>query len=234
MVDTHIQQLYGSEPTIYPGKGKQDDAVMAEAGVEQNTTDIFQQVTATDRVVNATPAHDGNQNQDSLTEPPKLSKSALKRIRRQEAWLEKKKDRRVREKQKKKEARLKKREEILKTQVETHIPKTEDDGNVDGHSFVVGQKRRAEENGSVEKVDGQSESTMEKKQKINPIKVPIGVIIDCGFDDCMTEKVPRQICSLLTCPVQLNNWNRRLFLFRAKSLGATPRTGNLRCKFSSL
>ena len=248
MLDAHIHPPRESEPAINPGRGEQEGVVMTEAGVEQNATDTFQQVTsATDKVEDSTPAHNGDLNQNSLTEQPKLSKNALKRIRRQEAWLEKKKDRRFREKQKKKEARVRKREEALKAQAETHIPEMKDvvhngprtppplAGIVDRHSAIAGQKRKAGENGLVaEEVDGQSKRAMAEKQKTNPIKVPIGVIIDCGFDDCMTKKVPRHILSLLARTVQLNNWSRRLFLFRPKSPGATPRTGNLRYKFNSL
>lgn len=198
MVDAHIHPLCESEPAIYQEK----DVAMTEARVEQNATATFQEaISVTDRAENSTLAYDGDQ---KLTDPPKLSKNALKKVRRQEAWLEKKKDRRFREKQKKKEARLRKRDEILKAQAETRILETKDvvqnglqpspppTGIVAADSAVAGQKRKVGENESVE-ADGQSKSATVKKQKIKPIKVPIGIIIDCGFDDCMTEKVPRHI-----------------------------------------
>lgn len=201
-----------SIPAVYSGRGRQDGVIKTETGMEQNALDTFQWLTsATDRVENFTTAHGGDQDQNSLVEPPKLSKNALKRIRRQEAWLEKRKEKRSREKLKKKETRMKKREEKLNAQLGTHSPETKDvvqnelqpspppTGIVDGYTAVAGQKRKAGENPPVaERVDGQSKGVMAKKKKINPIKVPIEVIIDCGFDDCMTEKVLRHILSLLT------------------------------------
>ena len=105
---------------------------------------------------------------------PHLSKSALKRLRRQQAWEEQKKERKLRDKLKKKqkkEEERRAREEELKTK--------------------AGQKRKAggeEEGDAVDAEDGENGAIV-KKQKKTPTLVPITIIIDCSFDDLMHEKV---------------------------------------------
>ncbi|KAF8449715.1 guanine-1-methyltransferase-domain-containing protein [Terfezia claveryi] len=111
-----------------------------------------------------------------------LSKNALKRLRRQQAWEEHKKERKLRDKLKKKQ----KKEEERRAREEESKAKP-------------GQKRKAggEEGDAVGTEDLQNGAIV-KKQKKTPTLVPITVIIDCGFDDLMHEKEVTSLSSQLT------------------------------------
>jgi len=105
---------------------------------------------------------------------PQLSKNALKRLRRQQAWEEQKKERKLRDKLKKKQ----KKEEERRAREEESKAK-------------AGQKRKVggEEEGDAVDAEDLENGAIVKKQKKTPTLVPITIIIDCSFDDLMHEKV---------------------------------------------
>ncbi|RPB21515.1 hypothetical protein L211DRAFT_840703 [Terfezia boudieri ATCC MYA-4762] len=114
---------------------------------------------------------------------PQLSKNALKRLRRQQAWEEHKKERKLRDKLKKKQ----KKEEERRAREEESKAKP-------------GQKRKAggEEEGDAVDAEDLQNGAIVKKQRKTPTMVPITIIIDCGFDDLMHEKEVTSLSSQLT------------------------------------
>lgn len=113
------------------------------------------------------------QKASELQPQPQLSKNALKRLRRQQAWEEQKKERKLRDKLKKKQ----KKEEERRAREEELRAK-------------AGQKRKAgSEEGDAVKAEDLENEAIVKKQKKAPTLVPITIILDCGFDDLMHEKV---------------------------------------------
>ncbi|KAF8476050.1 guanine-1-methyltransferase-domain-containing protein [Kalaharituber pfeilii] len=151
--------------------------------------------------------------------PQPLSKNAQKRLRRMRAWEEKKQYKKQLQKQKKKEMKEKKRDEKQKSRAlekeqsdvdmdgseTTPVPDGEGENNAESEwkvMMVVGQKRKGEErNGAGGEGVTQSDcftGPLGKKAKILQVQVPITIIIDCGFDDLMTDKEIISLSSQLT------------------------------------
>lgn len=102
-------------------------------------------------------------NEDGAEEKPTLSKNQLKKIRKREQWDAGKDNRRLKRKEKHKEKQARKAEERA----------------------AAAQEKST--NGEPETID-QPPVPEKRKGPRRPIQVPVSLIMDCDFDELMTEK----------------------------------------------
>jgi len=156
------------------GSAKQEDILMNEVNTGLNDEKLTPPEPTAKSELSAIPLSESSEQPQEASQP-QLSKNALKRLRRQQAWEKQKKERRLREKLKKKQ----KKEEERQAREE-------------GSRAKAGQKRKAgseEEGDTMGAEEDLQNGAIVKKHKKVPTLVPITVIIDCGFDGLMHEKV---------------------------------------------
>lgn len=165
---------------------EQDDIIMAdlqEGSTEDQNTMNQTGEDSIQAIDGSKPGTTANQPSDPTAPNSTLSKNAQKRLRKQQVYQEKKAERKLRDKMKKKEAQAKKREEAAAQ-------------NDNTDAFNIGQKRKAGEDTPVppSPISGR----LTKKYKQTATLVPITILIDCAFDDLMTDKEIVSLSSQIT------------------------------------